>query len=1810
MANRNIKTRILSTVLALSMIIPNTSYLQVSAEDDVDAEGVETQADDEGALEGSSNDSTTESSDIEASFDTTESDVVDNGFDNDDSITIVSVETDDDVFDGITYGLSEAPEKSDVIEDLPSEVEAASEDDLGYTLSIEWNSEDYDNTTDGEYIFTASVTDEGFVIGDDVIPDITVTVEDDTIVVKSVKVHGDEFKTRFYTILDAPDEETVTEDFPKQIDVTTEDDEDATLDVQEWKCKNYDNEKLGKYTFYAVLDDNVSISGDILPWITVAVKKVAVSEITTTYDSKKYTTNKAPDAESLVKGFGDTLEAVDDKGNDIEVPVKEWDYEYDPDEAGIYTFTPVVDTDVYDISEIDKLPSAKIRVIEGTKTKLTAECEDVTVVVTAEPGVLPEGTTLEVESVTGEERETKEQAAIEAAESENFTVKYVFDITLKDKDGNEIEPDGEVSVTFRNAFETTEDAEAVKIHHFKDDSDEAEEMETETDGTSVETTTDSFSTYTVGVEGKVTGISSFATQVMSGAEKQSNGDWVWTPANEASGHRFAFRVNYNTSGTGSMNPAVVTTTTNASTGKVTATAVTGGIQIRVPKSIIKDRDGVLDDTYEMSLNSFDDIVSDADGELADEEWAYCEIGDEIIVYNRKTVDAAQSGYFEIGYATNSETFEYKDYGADGSKSNPFTAKITASGQSKEAAPLYVYINTTATLSYTDKAYPTQKGAWNSSWGTYTPKSGEQSDGSDYFWQFWTITSNIGTATQKYNFYLLDQIESCTGKTADGAESNVKCEVYAYKTSGGTLTLASDVKDTNGVKVENLKADDKRFDYIITRVKKSDLQDSTGSYKITSFTIKNNVTATVDPIDQVDADTVKTSSRQFSWTLPTFVSPTGHFYMRKFGDENWQGKWNYRDHDEREYSSYDLDQLQDGTVSEIADLKYAVWAYGWAYPWTLADGAVSADYDKYGQKKVTYTVSDSDFYPLDSDGTQNGKTVLAGTEIPTTSDLGATKLKAADYDIRSIDYDYYFEDAKRDANGNTYLDDDTQNFVIEYVTPTEDDVLTVYTTSGDSVNYVKAGTFNLGTKTWNGVSGSKVKSMTDSTITFDAGVDGFRITNSNYYYHTNFCFYPKVTIFRTANVQSWIGKSGEKMAVVLKNVANCDVTDSKGTSVYNENKMSGDRLRATERESSINKKITATSNDTRKKNYKITWKVGAYEAYKTLKNDKETAVFLPQETGTFYDLLPEGSSLLDGSVQVEVPTSNDVDPTYWVKYGSGSAQYLNNNEFEIETTDNYSGSGRTLLTVRIKTQGYAYAVYYTTVHPWDSIKDYGRDTKNPVAYETGNSKITGGKKDNPSDALMSDGASKMSDTNQAYMKYLHYKQSDGDNIPNAFIYDEETHNITALTAATSGLSKRVMSSRDENWKYTTTVFPSETYRYRLRYANTYTASAKGMILYDSLENFYLSDDHDTIGQSEWKGTYSSIDLSQLQSLVSYQQDGKTAYKKDGKDATLAPVVYYHLDTNLDLDKAAGYDPTDLSDTAYWTTTKPSDLSRVKGIAIDCRYDTAGNEFILQPGASLTSVVYMTAPSSDTSNIKEARYPETYNNVYMKVLLADIDGNYKSEADYIHHNYTTVKYSIASKFGVHKVNENNKQESIYGVTFRLTGTSSYGTVVNEQATTDKEGKLSFKNIEKGTYSLVEDAASNDWIEDHTEHIVTIDGTGKVTIDGTDYTPASDGAIKYITITNKPRVHITFSFTKMDFAQNAKLEGVTFVLYGASDYGTDVYKTAVSDSSGKVMFDDVEKGTYTLKETETKDGYILSTATYTVKILENLTYTITAN
>lgn len=146
-------------------------------------------------------------------------------------------------------------------------------------------------------------------------------------------------------------------------------------------------------------------------------------------------------------------------------------------EGAIYLFTPVLlIPDTYYVE--DELPIITVTVTDDFYAfDEKAVVDDVTIHVRADKGVFPEGSRVTAKKLAAEDEEKVKEVVDEQVDADSVVKEYTFDITIKDKEGYEVQPDtekGRVVVSFEAAEVADESLEA-EIYHIIDEKEVEEE---------------------------------------------------------------------------------------------------------------------------------------------------------------------------------------------------------------------------------------------------------------------------------------------------------------------------------------------------------------------------------------------------------------------------------------------------------------------------------------------------------------------------------------------------------------------------------------------------------------------------------------------------------------------------------------------------------------------------------------------------------------------------------------------------------------------------------------------------------------------------------------------------------------------------------------------------------------------------------------------------------------------------------------------------------------------------------------------------------------------------------------------------------------------------------------------------------------------------------------------------------------------------------------------------------------------------------------------------------------------------------------
>lgn len=1153
-------------------------------------------------------------------------------------------------------------------------------------------------------------------------------------------------------------------------------------------------------------------------------------------------------------------------------------------------------------------------------------------------------------------------------------------------------------------------------------------------------------------------ISEFQVSFVSGAEN-ADGKNVWNPSDPTKGHSFIYRVNYTMSGTFSTD--------------------IGAFKIELPLHILKDKDGNWADTFNCPYWLRSEVTEEDNPDFV---YEIDEENNKVTIYNYKPYPTGEAGYVEFSYETTKDTMQYLDMGA----STKVHAKVYATNESstvtKESEADEVYIDTHATIAYTQKKKPTLYREWNEAWGE-KPAGAE-----NYYYLVWPIRSYVNKNTSIYDFSLSD------------IPTEMDSEVIGYKFFG--QTEFSQESTITGISMYG-----DRYDYVLTRYNKAKADELTNNKE--RYFIHNDIEATVSPIDRVDEDSKATSSYDWFYEAPKYFGGDGDFWAEKYGV---YGEYT-RVESSEDISNYALGEFESGEIDSLSYLKYRAICDGAPYAYTLADGATGTVDDAlnglYWQKKVDYDLID------------NGISIEG------------TKLDDADYDIGRAEVIPVIKDATFDESTYTFKSKKkTSGF-------NDSDNIDVFVRTADGWN--KAATYNLQRKDYENVDDTLIKSAAGENVAFTKGVKGVRFTASNAYYHTKFELYPIVSLNRTDNVLAIIGT--DKSKVRLRNEANFVVTQNKD--ILFERDVDGtDYIQKVKRESEIKKDIIQTKNVKRKSSFDITWRVDFGEKYV----DNNGIHYILQESGKFYDLLPAGSILDTSSITV-----------------NASGEELGIGEYTYETIDNFKNSGRTMLIVSINNETNSrYIMTYKTSHTYDSINDYGKNVLNSVAYESGNEKIGEGLPDNGGEI-----------TDKSYMTDL-----DEATDANKFKYAEARYNINILFAASTGLKKQIKNSTSTQYSYDTTVHLNEDYSYQVRLVNDASTKSKDVIFFDSLENFYQkAEETSPTKASDWKGTLTGINVNNM------------LFKNISPAVYLSKIDSMNIQNHHDLSETVDSDAVWLP---YDEFIQKYGIDKATAIAIDASKCVDGSDYVMNEKESISFDIYMKAPGEDKSGKTD---PIAYNNIYVErtAMVVSDNGSTEELPQFYHQDYTKAHYRVSGDLKLKKVDETDMKTPISGITYRLAGTSDYGTDYNEERVSDKNGGMEFLTIEKGTYLLQEINCSDDWQLNTESYTVTINEKGKAII--TNLTKAGDSYI----VSDKPRIHANLLFIKRNSVTSGSVKNAKFRLSGTSDYGNDYLLYETSGDIGRVYFENIELGTYELAEVEAPDGYIQKKEPWKVKVDE---------
>lgn len=997
----------------------------------------------------------------------------------------------------------------------------------------------------------------------------------------------------------------------------------------------------------------------------------------------------------------------------------------------------------------------------------------------------------------------------------------------------------------------------------------------------------------------------------------------------------------------------------------------GTVNVRVPKTIFRDRQGNYIGYTTFGVPK----APDNNG-----YFAYTETDDAYILTNTKKLKAASSGVIEATIR-GLKPAEIKDFGSKW-RSEALKANLTVTMKEGlmglESNKLLSTVDTNARIYDARLSHnPTVSDKFPENWDARLKPSNPD----DYYYATFSSYA-MSKANQYFDVKLkIDMRASEDAKNAVvlGFKNNRKDEVIL---GDGTGVFNKDIE--NNVYLN----DGQNFAGVIyVAYPKRDFSEDR------AYKLKGNIEYTMTAVD--DKQVTKSGDET---TLPFAPvqpeKPDGNFYVDKHGDGDivtWVAG-------QKKEGIYDtaLNKLK---ARQDVDIRFDIQtrAYGGAY--TLRDGGDPDNLSAYGHKPYKMVFDD----------------------YKTTFNYKNDELTAQDFSIKALDFSHKPIIRKfTNLDASNLVDNDLVNkqftggkgqplFGYASMEDNKIPLIDVYGKVDNGGTWVKYGTvdYRSGAAVITAENGASV----DGTkLVFPANVTDFKAeveTTVAQYIHN---IKEIVTVKPSDKIVSQVEELSKTGATPMTHFANhikLDVyRDGKHYKYINEY-VGRDQLHGFAYGIKPEKKLLKFENDTSRRKVDLEYELSSTIQTNLLSEDSvKKAVqdgWLKEETeGVFYDLLPQGV----------VPVTNSIEP---VRSGDSIVS--------VKATENYNGSGRTLLEIRTKqTPDYRYeyngdssilrtkgyydkpAVKFKARYSWLNLKTFGAVIPNVMAYgskhDINSVKGLGTETDPNSGKNTFTRLAFNDDKEKEALKDLDFDGSKN------FVYARTDSEIAVDTNSVTSLIKQVDVNNEGLWgdgldeSLAKNVYEGGKYNYSLSIKNTDVTKSKDIIFYDNLEKFKPFKTHDDFGDMQWRGTLQNVNVEAL------------------RKAGIEPVVYYSTRDDLVLDSDAKRGDMDISNSSIWTREMPKDKSKIRAVAVDARHKTDGSEFILAPGASLSLTIDMKAPMAPTAEWYDTKLQagqkeagltgggHAYNNAVMTARQIATDTGVVSDNLLIRNDYVKV------------------------------------------------------------------------------------------------------------------------------------------------------------------------------------------------------------
>lgn len=359
-----------------------------------------------------------------------------------------------------------------------------------------------------------------------------------------------------------------------------------------------------------------------------------------------------------------------------------------------------------------------------------------------------------------------------------------------------------------------------------------------------------------------------------------------------------------------------------------------------------------------------------------------------------------------------------------------------------------------------------------------------------------------------------------------------------------------------------------------------------------------------------------------------------------------------------------------------------------------------------------------------------------------------------------------------------------------------------------------------------------------------------------------------------------------------------------------------------------------------------------------------------------------------------------------------------------------------------------------------------------------------------------------------------------------------------------------------------------------------------------------------------GVYSDKNCTKLLTTLTTNSNGKAVYGISNGEYTREEGTTYYF---KEISAPTGYDistqvvsATVVADKTTYASTKIVD-NRKGWIRIQKCDDSgavlgAGYEFSVYSDKACTKKVdtittdakgycasdYLTA---GTYYVKETKLPSTDKIHKLNTTVYTVNVP-KGTYVYVTHGQWNNWFSNDLMRGNATVIKTSEDGVVEGVSFRLFGTSASGSAVDMTAKTDSTGKASFKNVLIGTYTIEEINVPDRYVTPKSQTVTVKNGqTASVTFNNT-----------------LKRGNIELTKVDAEYPDN-KLSGAEFTVEITKDGETTTQKMT-EVSKGVYRLENIAYGSEcVIKETKAPTGFVLSDETFTVKIEDAKTYTVSS-